>query len=58
MKVQNYPKMEVIVVNDLSCNDAGTHIQKHGNGYLGLLQLRKQWRINAMNSKIPKVRTD
>jgi glycosyltransferase involved in cell wall biosynthesis len=56
---QNYPEMEVIVVDDGSSDDTGTHVQKIGRSYLRLIRLKEnQGECGAMNAGIREARTD
>src|SRR5260370_8918236 len=56
---QNYPEMEVIVVDDGSNDDTGLHVQRIGNGNVRLIRLEKnRGECGAMNVGIEEARTD
>src|SRR5271166_4765308 len=56
---QNYPEMEVIVVDDGSSDDTGTHAQKMGRANLRLIRLEKNRGVSgALNAGIRQARTD
>ncbi len=56
---QNYPEMEVIVVDDDSTDDTGTHVQKMACGNLRLIRLEKNCGVSgALNAGIQQARTD
>jgi glycosyltransferase involved in cell wall biosynthesis len=55
---QNYPDMEVIVVDDGSSDDTATHVQKMGRANLRLIRLKKnRGECAAMNAGIQRART-
>ena len=56
---QNYPEMEVIVVDDGSNDDTSFCVQKIGNGNLRLIRLEKnRGECGAMNVGVQEARTD
>src|SRR6266436_9805516 len=56
---QNYPEMEVIVVDDGSNDDTSLHVQKIGDGNVRLIRLEKnRGECGAMNIGIQEARTD
>jgi glycosyltransferase involved in cell wall biosynthesis len=56
---QNYPGMEVIVVDDGSSDDTATHVQKMGRANLRLIRLKKNRGVSgALNAGIQQARTD
>jgi glycosyltransferase involved in cell wall biosynthesis len=56
---QNYPEMEVIVVDDGSSDDTDARVQKHRSSNLRLLRLEKNRGVSsAMNAGIQEARTE
>ena len=56
---QNYPEMEVIVVDDGSDDNIGLHVKKTDKGNLRLIRLEKnRGECGAMNVGIEEARTD
>src|SRR5271167_3597779 len=56
---QNYPEMEVIVVDDGSTDDTGIHVQKMAAANLHLIRLEKnRGECGAMNAGIQRARND
>jgi glycosyltransferase involved in cell wall biosynthesis len=56
---QNYPEMEVIVVDDGSSDDTSMHVQKMARGNLRLIRLEKNCgECGAMNAGIQRARTE
>ena len=56
---QNYPEMEVIVVDDGSTDDTVVHVKKIGRGNLRLLRLEKNGGVSsALNAGIQMALTD
>jgi glycosyltransferase involved in cell wall biosynthesis len=56
---QNYPEMEVVVVDDGSIDDTSLHVQKMDQGNLRLIRLEKnRGECGAMNVGIQEARTD
>jgi glycosyltransferase involved in cell wall biosynthesis len=56
---QNYPEMEVIVVDDCSSDDTGTRVQKLGFANLRLIRLEKNRGVSgALNVGIQQARTE
>lgn len=56
---QNYPEIEIIVVDDASTDDTGTRVQNFGLSNLRLIQLKKNHGVSgALNAGILEARTE